>query len=951
MKSRKSLAVAGVLLASVLGASLVACDNTDKPEPSEKNEYTVTFDANTGMLTGNATVKVKEGEKIAQDKVPTATKAEHTFEAWYDEATGGTKINLTTYTVSGDVTLYAHYTADTPTPPSSNVKITFDANGGTFDGGKTTVEKTPDSDNLILDLDDPTRENHRFEGWYTAVNGGDAVDPMFDEMTESTTLYAHWVRQFVITFDANTGTLSGASSVKIDEGAKITGAPTASKAGNDFYGWFDKASGNDAVEIDLDTYTVTEDKTLYAHYGEFTMPLKILKSTDGSQNIGYTIEAEASKYNITPQEWWSYVGITSPVETPTNPKTSGGKSLGYLGTPGDTVTFTFKAAATGKAKLYLRATSSYAGSSGQGPVENVELDNSSVDAAFNGTKLTYGPVTVRGSGEASVYNKYWDSALLGEVDLIEGTNTLVLTIAKQAINLDCLDIETTVALTAVSGDAANGESTMPAPPAPEVVYEEDVTGKLIITDHAEGPAISKAVLTFTDDITPAMIETNPFKVGSVGNAQTDKVYLSDANGNKVAEGTTSSKYVTIEYKYGLASNWGTLYAGDNVKPFTYNQQTGKNSWNDVASYKLGIDGLTIGDKTYTKFGGTFTATYDTSAVFAGWDTTGSYTDTEHKMTVGTGENAQQVDITLKYAHFTPTVAEGKTDTDKKPLVIWLHGAGEGGTDPSIVLLGNQVVNLGKPLIQKYFTTDTCAGAYVLAPQSPTMWMDNGNGQQGGSNVGESIYTESLFKLIQQFVTDHADTIDTDRIYIGGCSNGGWMTVEMLSKHGEYFAAAYPIAVPFDKTAGMTEGEFAKLVNVPMWITHAKADMTVSIGTTRNQYWQPEFNGYTETNSNQLYIELLKAGAANVHYSLFENVVIADGEDKTPQGAAYDGHYSWIYTLRDECSKVQATTGTGTGGAFVLADITETATGTVTEGGEAVTLWGWIAAQAKTAAGN
>lgn len=932
MKSRKSLAVAGVLLASVLGASLVACDNTDKPEPSEKNEYTVTFDANTGILTGNATVKVKEGEKIAQDKVPTATKAKHTFEAWYDEATGGTKINLTTYTVTSDVTLYAHYTADTPTPPPSNVKITFDANGGTFDGGKTTVEKTPDSDNLVLDLDDPTRENHRFDGWYTAVNGGEAVDPMFDELTESKTLYAHWVRQFVITFDANTGTLSGASSVKIDEGAKITGAPTASKAGSDFHGWFTAAEAGE--KVDLETYTVTEDKTLYAHFGEFTMPLKILKSTDGSQNIGYTIEAEESKLNITPNMFWQWMGITSAVEN--SATASGGKSVGWLSTANDTVTFTFKAAATGKAKLYLRATSSYAGSSGQGPVEDMEFDDSFLGAAFNGRQITYGPVTARGSGEQNVYGKYWDSALLGEVDLVEGTNTLVLTVKKQSPNLDCLDIETTVALTAVSGAAASGESTLPAPPAPAVVYEKDVTGKLIITDHAEGPAISKAVLTFTDDITPAMIETNPFKVGSVGNAKTDKVYLSDADGNKVAEDTPSSKYVTIEYKYATQNG----YAANNVKPFTYNQQ---NTWTDVASYKLGIKDLTIGDTTYTKFGGTFTATYDTSAVLAGWNTTGSYTD---------GEGAAA--ITLKYAHFTPTAAEGKTD--KKPLVIWLHGAGEGGTDPSIVLLGNQVVNLGKPMIQKYFTTDTCAGAYVLAPQSPTMWMDSGNSQQGSSELAESIYTESLFRLIQKFVTDH-DDIDANRVYIGGCSNGGWMTVEMLSKHGEFFAAAYPIAVPFSR-ASMSDEDFDRLVNVPMWITHAKADPTVKIGTYSQGYWDstanqwvPEaFQSYAELNSNQLYIELLKAGATNVHYSLFDTVTIAAGET---DAATYNGHYSWIYTLRDECSKVQATTGTGTDGAFTLADITETADNTVTltEGGEAVTLWGWIAAQAKPAAGN
>lgn len=933
MKSRKTLAVMGVLLASFMGASLVACAGTpEKPdEPGQQvKEYTVTFDANGGTLTGNSTVKVKEGEKIAN--APTATKAEHTFEAWYDAATGGVKIALTTYTVSADVTLYAHYTQDTPTPPTG-VKITFDANGGTFEGNKQTVDKTPDEDHFILDLEDPTRENYRFNGWYTAKTGGESVDPMFDEMTETQTLYAQWVRQYTVTFNAGDGTLDGAATLKFDEGAKITGAPIASKPGNDFYGWFTAAE--DGEKVDLETYTVGGDATLYAKFGEYTMPLKVLK--DKGAVIGYTIEAETSKYNITAESWWQWVGITSPVETVES--ASGGKSLGYLGTANDTITFTFKAATAGKAKLSLRVTSSIV--NGQnGPIVDAAVSNDTLGVKVNNKDVTYSG-TAPGSNEPNVYNKYWASIELGEFDLIAGTNIVVLTVKKQSCNLDCLDIQTTVALTAVNGDAASGESTLPEPPAPDVVYDKAVTGKLIVVDHADGPAVEKAVLTFVDDIPVAAIATNPFSVGGMGVAATDKVYLSDADGNKLDTATTS-KYVTIEYAYTY-SGWGP--AG-NVKPFTYNQQTGRNTWNAASTYKLDIKDLTIGETTYTKFGGTFTAKYDIP-VLKDWDTTGSYTDPV-KVTVGEGESAEQREITLKYASFTPAAVESKTD--KKPLIVWLHGAGEGGTDPSIVLLGNQVVNLGKPLIQDYFTTNTCAGAYVLAPQSPTMWMDSGNGQQGGNNIGESIYTESLFKLIEKFVTDNAD-IDANRVYIGGCSNGGWMTIEMLSKHGEFFAAAFPIAVPFVKDAGMTADEFAKLVNVPMWITHAKVDPTVKIGnfsTPANWWEQGEFQSYAELNSNQLYIELLKAGATNVHYSLFDTVTIAAGET---DAATYNGHYSWIYVLRDECSKVQATTGTGTDGAFVLADITEAATGTVTltEGGEAVTLWGWIAAQAKTPA--
>ncbi len=922
MKVKKLLAVLCTVVALALGFAFAACDNDKDPETAAKT-YTVTFDANGGELNGNATVKVEENKTISG--APTASKTDYDFSGWYTLATDGDKIDLGTYKVTKDVTLYAHYTEkETPPAPAEKIEITFNANGGKIDG-KDTLKVEAGKDGVIPKAPAVTRDGYRLDGWYDAAENGNKVRPLFDKVTENTTLYAHWTREYTVTFDANGGELNGSNTLKVAEGDSINESlvPSVSLTGKDFQGWFTAKTGGE--KVNFKDYHVSADVTLYARFGEFSMPIKTLKSADG-KTMGYTLEAEDSKFTVTVPEFLQQWLGTNPVETVAN--ASGGKSLGFMTEPGKTVTFTFNAATAGTAKLYLRATSALT-SGDNGPVIDATCGSDQIAVSINGTDKTYAGVTVRGSGEASVYNKYWDSVIVGEFSVAEGFNTIVLTVKQQAINLDCIDIETSCVLTSVNGDQATGESTFPAPPAPAVNYEKEVTGKLIITDHAEGPAIYKAVLGFTEDIPATAIAKNPFKVGNVG-ANTDKVYLSDAEGVKVEDSVTSSRYVTIEYAYSIASSMFGTGPANNVKPFTYNMQTNKNSWNDVTSYKLAIDGLTIGDKTYTKFTGTFTAEYDIPELDK-WDTTGSYTDG---------------DITLKYASFAP--AEDTAKPDKKPLIIWLHGAGEGGTDPSIVLLGNQVVNLGKPLIQKYFTTDTCAGAYVLAPQSPTMWMDNGDGQQGGSDVGESIYTESLFKLIQKFVTDHTD-IDADRIYIGGCSNGGWMTVEMLSKHGEYFAAAYPIAVPFDKGAGLTDEEFERLVNVPMWITHAKADMTVSIGTTRNDYWQPEFKGYTQTNANSLYIELLNAGASNVHYTLFDKVVIADGEDKTPQGAAYDGHYSWIYTLRDECSKVQATTGSGANNAFVLADINENSTETVTVDGSAVTLWGWIAAQAKTPA--
>ncbi len=930
MKSKKKLAVMGVLVAALaMNASLVACGDDDKKDPGTAKEYTVTFDANGGTLTGASTLKVKSGGKITS--TPTATKAEHVFEAWYDSATDGVRFDLTKYTVTKDVTLYAHYTPGTNPPPAESVTITFNANGGTFTDGTDTASFQTDENGLVFDAENPTRADHRFTGWFTAAEGGEMVAPMFDPQTEARTLYAQWVRQYTITFDANGGTLKGSETVKVDENTifPAVSIPTASKAGNDFYGWF----AADATEAtDLTKYTVVKDETFTARYGEYTMPLKRLKDTSGTTAVGYRIEAETSKvFGETNSENQQGTGFIENNQA----TASGNSSIGYFGKTGNTMTYTFKSENTGTANLALMASSAkifmdFTSGFVMYPVDQT-VTTTMLSVKFNNTAISFDSTMLRGSYENMAFNKYWAPISLGDVNVVAGTNTLEVEVLQdEAPNFDYLDIVTEMTLTSVNGDAASGEANQPAPPAPEVSYEKDVSAKLIVVDHADGPAVKKSVLTFADDISATSIAKNPFSVGGMGVAATDKVYLSDADGNKVE--TATSKYVTIEYAYTY-SGWGP--AG-NVKPFNYDMTTNKNSWKPISSYAFALNGLELGDTTYTKFGGTFTAEYVIPELEK-WDTTGTYTD-------GESESA----ITLKYASFTPAAVDGKDG--KKPLVIWLHGAGEGGTDPSIALLGNQVVNLGKDSVQKYFQTETIAGAYVLAPQSPTMWMDkDGTGTQGDSDVGESYYTEALFNLIQNFVTEHSD-IDANRVYIGGCSNGGWMTVEMLSKHGEFFAAAYPVAVPFVKDAGMTADEFAKLVNVPMWITHAKVDQTVQIGTFEEGQWgmPGPFKAYAETNANQLYIELLKAGATNVHYSLFDTVTIAAGED----AATYNGHYSWIYVLRDECVNVQAKTGTGADNAFTLADIDEKAENKVTLGdsSDPVTLWGWLAAQAKTDAG-
>lgn len=202
--------------------------------------------------------------------------------------------------------------------------------------------------------------------------------------------------------------------------------------------------------------------------------------------------------------------------------------------------------------------------------------------------------------------------------------------------------------------------------------------------------------------------------------------------------------------------------------------------------------------------------------------------------------------------------------------------GEGGEDPDLVLLGNKVTNLAKDPIQSYFE-----GAYVLAPQSPTFWLDNGTGSM--TEDGNSMYTRALMDTIDTYVKNN-DDIDTERIYIGGCSNGGFMTMRMIMSYPEYFAAAYPICdAMYD--AFITDEDIQKIKHIPMWFTHASSDALAMVADT----------------SIPTYERLIEAGAPNVHFSLYDAVIDKSNQYKDAEGAPYmyNAHYSWIYTLNND----------------------------------------------------
>lgn len=128
-----------------------------------------------------------------------------------------------------------------------------------------------------------------------------------------------------------------------------------------------------------------------------------------------------------------------------------------------------------------------------------------------------------------------------------------------------------------------------------------------------------------------------------------------------------------------------------------------------------------------------------------------------------------------------------------PLLIFLHGSGERGSDLEKVMIQ------GPPaLVEKQPFP-----AIVVSPQcAPSVWWD----------------VFELNKFLDQLIRIYP--VDTTRIYLTGLSMGGYGTWEWATRHPERFAAIVPVC----GSGNVHRAE--RLVNVPIWAFHGAKDDVV-----------------------------------------------------------------------------------------------------------------------------
>ncbi|MBQ7994092.1 MAG: S-layer homology domain-containing protein [Solobacterium sp.] len=396
----------------------------------------------------------------------------------------------------------------------------------------------------------------------------------------------------------------------------------------------------------------------------------------------------------------------------------------------------------------------------------------------------------------------------------------------------------------------------------EPAVEIEGTQTVIVTGDDWGPAVEKTIIKpeaavdadslIVDNFT--VIETKETPDWAHGGVPTTAtaprtvldVYASDENGEK-AEG---GEYITV-----------VMYISPSEgSPFFYELGSGFNRW--VDEYNLEVTAQVKADGKVAKLHA------DTDIDFYDNDMWASSPADDFNQDVFNATDGTPI----VYGEWVPE--DGGQD---KALFIWLHGAGEGTNkgknDNYIDLLGNEVTAFVSDEFQDLF-----GGAYVVTPQAPTMWMDGGDGAYQNGDKG-SCYAEALFEFIEDYVGSHLD-IDPNRVIIGGCSNGGYMTMEMILKHPDYFYKAYPICEAFYDEY-ITDEQIQALADSEMgiWFTFADADTTVDPTKTSI----PTYNR-------------LKEAGADVHKTEWADVHDTTGRFTDAEGNpyVYAGHWSWIY---------------------------------------------------------
>lgn len=175
------------------------------------------------------------------------------------------------------------------------------------------------------------------------------------------------------------------------------------------------------------------------------------------------------------------------------------------------------------------------------------------------------------------------------------------------------------------------------------------------------------------------------------------------------------------------------------------------------------------------------------------------------------------DPPVRYRLMVP--ADRKPD-DRRPLVIFLHGAGERGDDNRAQLCYLSEVLVRSENRKRY-------PCYALAVQCPAddKWIDVDWGETDWTPPPAMTRAMRMARAAAAAVIAE-NSIDEDRVYLTGLSMGGFGCWQWAGTQPEAFAAVAPLC------GGGDIGDAPKLARLPIWAVHGALDEVVPLEQSR-----------------------------------------------------------------------------------------------------------------------
>ena len=315
-----------------------------------QNETDVLYVANGGKFFDGQEVQQGLTDSDGMMRQPAApTREGYTFAGWYwvsdlsvltEEQKERNKVDFTQPVTKPHATMYAQWVKN-----QDEINVLYAANGGQFADGNDTMQGVADSDGMMHQPAEPTREGYTFAGWYWVSDLSGLTDEQKDlnkvDFSQSiagkdhATIYAQWTKnadqnEIDVLYAANGGQFATGETFQqgVTDSDGVMRQPAApTREGYTFDGWYwhadysgytDEQKAADKVDF---SQPVQSDVNIYAQWTKNAdaqaeqITVKFVDNFNGTESSAEVKKGEAVAKPADPTyDGWTFEGWSSTLK-------------------------------------------------------------------------------------------------------------------------------------------------------------------------------------------------------------------------------------------------------------------------------------------------------------------------------------------------------------------------------------------------------------------------------------------------------------------------------------------------------------------------------------------------------------------------------------------------------------------------------------------------------------